>query len=326
MVAVPVLLILLLSLLIAVRRVSGWPADAYQGWALLATALLALVPLMLLVVETAVRNRGKISAFGVSLSFSGASNEASAALRTTRLEENLDIQGEEEALQTSGLPSLIAALRRAHDSDVTVVDLQVGRTWWETRLFILVAGAARRGRPRALAFVGERNGQRGVFLGWSSPSRLLDQHLAADDRLRRAYRAAVSLTAQFEMSTPATQSSSCRLTPWGTPTQQICLPPMARGVPDPDFALELFLQQELEHANDQQRRYVSITRLLELYEPVLVTDHVGKGSSEGVWLDLLRKPRAFFAVTENGVLLSLVARDALMTALVLRLAQAEDRE
>ena len=324
LVAVPIVFLALLGALVLARRLADWPGNGYQGWTLLAVVLLSLLPVILLVIEAAARNRGQVSAFGVSLSFAGASREAAVGLRTATLEENLDASSE-PAVQQTELPSLIAALRRAHDSDVTVVDLRAGRTWWETRLFILVAGAARRGRPRALAFVGDLNGQRGTFIGWASPSRLLDLHLAADDSLRLGYASASSLTAQFELSTPIAGSRTCRAKPWNTSTQ-ICLPPMARGAADPDFALELFLQQQLETGPNQQRRYVTATRLRELYEPALVIDHIETGSSDDDWVNLLRKqPRPFFAVTDEGSLRSLVPRDALLTALVLRLAEAEEQ-
>ena len=321
--AVPIVFLALLGALVLARRLAGWPGNAYQGWTLLAVVLLSLLPVILLVVEAAARNRGQVSAFGVSLSFAGASREAAVGLRTATLEENLNASSEPTVQQTE-LPSLIAALRRAHDSDVTVVDLRAGRTWWETRLFILVAGAARRGRPRALAFVGDLNGQRDIFIGWASPSRLLDLHLAADDSLRLGYASASSLTAQFELSTPIAGSQTCRPS-FGTRPRRSACRRWHVGRPTPT-SRSSFLQQQLETGPNQQRRYVTVTRLRELYEPALVTDHIETGSSDDDWVNLLRKqPRPFFAVTDEGSLRSLVPPDALLTALVLRLAEAEEQ-
>jgi hypothetical protein len=318
-IAAPVALLVLLIGVAVLRAATEWPSDDYQGWALLAIVILALVPIILALVDTAVSQRGEIRVWGVSLSFASASQEAAAGVRTATLEENLGITTEEAVGRTS-LPVVLRTLRRAHDTDVTVVDLRAGRTWWESRLLVLVAGAAHSGRPLALAFVGERSGTSRAFIGWAEPARLLDLHLKAEPDLASAYAAAVVQTRQWDLGTRGPGPDDVVL-PWG---DALSLPANPDEASDPQFALELFLNSQIEAlAPDVYQRHVTIRRLLELYEPALVTDHVETGSDDAVWIDLLRRShRPFYATTSGGAFKGLVPRDALFTALVLRLAES----
>jgi hypothetical protein len=101
------------------------------------------------------------------------------------------------------------------------------------------------------------------------------------------------------------------------------LPPVENESPDPAFALELFLQQDLDIGPDDQRQYVTIQRLLELYEPILMTDSVDIAADDGIWARLLASsPRRYFALTSAGTFKALVPRDSLLAALVVRLVDS----
>jgi hypothetical protein len=204
------------------------------------------------------------------------------------------------------------------------VDLRQGRTWWETRLFILVAGAARRGRPAAIAFIGDRNGRAGAYLGWATPSRLLDMHISADPGLGEAHDRAASSAAWWQIGTPPSprQPGTPYVTlPWNN--QPFYLPFLADESPDPAFALELFLQQELDTRPEGQQQFVSVQRLLQLYEPILMTDSVDSHADDATWAHLLAlSPRRYFALTNAGAFKTLVPRDSLLAALVVRMVEA----
>jgi len=137
---VPVVLLILLVTMAITRTVANWPSQRLEGWVLLTILGLSLLPVILLLVQTLVTRGGTIKIAGLSLSFAQVSEEVASALRTTTLAENLGTT-EDVPLAQESLRSILRALQRARDSEVTVVDLRQGRTWWETRLFILVAGA-----------------------------------------------------------------------------------------------------------------------------------------------------------------------------------------
>ncbi|MGW4873925.1 hypothetical protein [Streptomyces chartreusis] len=326
----PVILVALVVTIAISSILAGWPQHRYDGPILLGIVLLSLLPVILLFVQTLAASNvsASIQLPGVSLSFAGASESAAVSVRTATLAENLDTPEDVPFAQTS-LRSVLRALRRAHDSDVTVVDLRQGHTWWETRLFILVAGAARRDRPQVIAFVGDRNGRPGAFLGWASPSRLLDMHLSAVPALAEAYERARVEAMKWELGLPGP-----RLAPTGIPyvtlpwdNTQFYLPSVVDERPDPAFAFELFLQQSLDQPSPEPRQHVTVQRLMLLYEPVLVTDSIDAQADDSAWAQMLAaSPRRFFAVTTAGQFKSLVPRDALIAALVARLVAARNEQ
>jgi hypothetical protein len=58
-----------------------------------------------------------------------------------------------QLLDDSGTVQILETLRAAVRHQVAVVDLDDGTAWWETRLLVLCAGAARQGRPNAIVFL-----------------------------------------------------------------------------------------------------------------------------------------------------------------------------
>jgi hypothetical protein len=303
------------------RAVMDWPDPRFGGWVLLGIAVLSLLPVLLVLIELLATAGGSVKVAGVAFSFTGESMmKVAEAVRSTTLAENLETPSGAPVSQSS-LRSILRALRRAHDSEVTVVDLRGGQTWWETRLFILIAGAARTGRPLAIAFVGERNGKQGAFLGWAAPERLLGAHLAAEPDLADAYHTARREATQWRIGTPAPPRPGkppSVMLPWAA---QLELPPVDGEPPDPAFADELFLQAQLDRRDPESQRHVTIQRLMELYEAVLVTDRVDVDADIDAWAKLLRSSQQrFFAMTTANVFKALVPREAVLSTLVAQLA------
>jgi hypothetical protein len=314
-------LVALFVIFAVIRATTDWPASEHEGWVVLGIALLSVVPIVLLILDVTARNSGQVSVLGVSLSFASASQEAATTVRTETLDANLG-NDSADVIERSSLPVVVKALRSARDLDVTVVDLRAGATWWESRLFILVAGAAQRGRPSAIAFVGDGNGERRQFVGWAPPTALLRLHVASDEALATALRVARAENQQWAMGAPVPGITTAVDLPTGT---RLFLPSEPDEVVDPEFAMELFLNRAImTHANEALKRPVTVPRLLELYTPALITDHIAVGASDQEWIELLRaKHRQFFAVTSSGESLkTLVPREALVTALVTRLAES----
>jgi hypothetical protein len=311
-----------------------WPDAKYQGWVLLAIAVYSGVPVLLLIIQALASLGGTIEGpGGVKLSFSDASDQVARAVQTTTLAENLGTPSS-PAEQKSGMASILRALRRARQTDVTVVDLREGDTWWESRLFILIAAAARRGRPAAIAFVSTTNLRPGAFIGWGEPQRLLDQYLSVEQALVPAYRVACASAARWALGTPAGDPRTVTF-PWAplkTSPGPVRVPqyPASETLqwtgedpPDPDFAFELYLQAACDAPaiSAVSQRYVGRARLQEFFDPVLVTDQVDRTASDEEWVRFLTgRTHRFFALTDAGAFRSLVSRDALVAALLGRLA------
>jgi len=118
--------------------------------------------------DALIRRGGKLSFQGITIDL------AAAASRTgdLRIDTNIGVEG--EAVTDSSSMQILAALEKASETDIVVVDLQDGKAWWETRLLVLVAGAVRKGRPRSVVFVASTTQQKRLFLGWAPPQSLLD--------------------------------------------------------------------------------------------------------------------------------------------------------
>ena len=318
----------LLALLIAFalfQGILGWPRDELAGWVLLGVVLLALVPIYLILLDMVFKNRVNIKAFGVALSFAEASKDASSGMRLETVDTNLT-GDQSQPLERTGLPAITRALRRSSETDVLVVDLREGSTWWEGRLFILLAGAAYRDRPRAIAFVADLNGKRQQFIGWGSPRRLVDLHARKVPAFARALATASARIRQWEAGDPVFAPGENDAHIWravqipGGPIMG--LPSHPDDLTDPRYAFELFLAAAIDPAREPLVRLVTRARLMELYDSSLVTDNVPVGASDRDWASVLRGRREFFAVTSDGRLQSLVPRDALVSSLVSRLVQA----
>jgi hypothetical protein len=333
-VAVPAALVVLVVGEALLHAWTGTPGDSYQGWALLGIVLLSLLPVLLLLLDSLASSGGSFQApGGVKISFEAASARVAATVTTTTLTENLGTVGTEAANQ-SGMRSILRALRASERTEVTVVDLREGHTWWESRFFILVASAARRRSNQALAVIATDSEQTRKFVGWADPARLLKLHLAAHPVLNLAYERAEASYLQWRISmpnqpdTPAgvpAQGPTVRTSPWGAPGPW--LPPTVDDEPDPAFGFELFLQSELDQlasSHPETRNPVTVNRVLELYRAALVTDSIDVGATLEEWVQSLNGPsRRFFALTSAGVFRSLVPRDALLAALVGLLVRAQ---
>jgi hypothetical protein len=336
--SVPAALVLLVVGEALLNHWTGVPGTSHQGWVLLGIVLLSLLPVLLLLLDNLASSGGSFQApGGVKISFEAASTRVAATVTSTTLSENLGTLGTEAANQ-SGMRSILKALRASERTEVTVVDLRDGNTWWESRFFILVASAARRRSNQALAVIATDNEQTHTFVGWADPVRLLELHLAAHPVLNLAFERAEAWYLQWQASMPnepdvgpgvppvvPAQPPSSRTAPWG-PTQ-LALPPLVEEASDPAFGFELFLQRELDQlagSYPDTRNPVTVNRVLELYRAALVTDSVDVGASLEEWVQLLNGPsRRFFALTSAGVFRALVPREALLAALVGTLVRAE---
>ena len=200
-----------------------------------------------------------------------------------------------QPLERTGLPAITRALRRSSETDVLVVDLREGSTWWEGRLFILLAGAAYRDRPRAIAFVADLNGKRQQFIGWGSPRRLVDLHARKVPAFARALATASARIRQWEAGDPVFAPGENDAHIWravqipGGPIMG--LPSHPDDLTDPRYAFELFLAAAIDPAREPLVRLVTRARLMELYDSSLVTDNVPVGASDRDWASVLRGRR-----------------------------------
>ena len=75
-----------------------------------------------------------------------------------------------DAALVSAKDTIIAALKDAAGTDCVVADLKAGDDWWDTRLLVLVAGAARLASPKAVVFTSATPA--GPVVSWAGRRRV----------------------------------------------------------------------------------------------------------------------------------------------------------
>jgi hypothetical protein len=310
--AVPGILVVLLVLLSVTRAIADWPSDTSEGAVLAGLLLLALLPLLLVLLGT-LAGGGSVEAFGVRIRFA----EASRARQEVTVPPRLGLQPG-MTLNDSSTAKILDTLRDATHSDVAVLDLEEGTAWWETRLAVLCAGAARLGRPKAIAFVATVGGTQRVFKGWAPPEDLLRGLLAKRQDLRAAYERARAVHRQWELAIPPEPNA-----PPGTPpTLPFPIGPdtgvqwavFPDGSRPSRLAAEQILALHVGPIEDQKAHgVITTTRLVELFDPMLRTRSVDldQDDSHATWAQtILSTTDQFVAMTNGQRYAGLLPRDA----------------
>jgi hypothetical protein len=105
-----------------------------------------------------------------------------------------------ERVGDSGGPQIEAALEKARQNRILIVDLREGDAWWVTRLLVLAAGAVRSRTTEAIVFLGtQEEVERGLFLGWATPEAVLRAILRDRTEYQELYDKASTIERQLEV-------------------------------------------------------------------------------------------------------------------------------
>jgi hypothetical protein len=321
-----VLLIVFLAILVALREAHELSSDRISAWLLLGVVLLSLVPVFLLVLERVAASAGTVETpGGVKISFARVELSARVDVARTTISANLGGTPGEDVAESPR--AILQTLKPAIGSEVAVVDLGEGQEWWQTRLLVLVAGAARLGRPRALVFTATVSGEGGRFIAWATPRDLLRAHLqTANPRLQRAYRTGQANAAQWALGDLGEPTGTYMVTlPWTGPNNaRATLAP--RGTPTPHLIPEQFLLEELAnaerntdppHSDPVPELAITVQVLHSLFTSVLRNESVERGDDDVRWRDaILDGTDDYLAVTDRGAYAALVSRQAAVNALL----------
>ena len=178
------LLVVLVAVVVVSSTAADWPEDSLTPWVLLGAVIVALLPLLLTLIDLIAAGRGSLS-IAKLLTIQFGADERVVAASASSITPNIVGAGVDVA--DSGNTRMRNALRSATHSDVVELDLGNGEDWWTTRLLVLVCGAARLGRPSALAFVARDGGRDRVFQGWATPESVVEGLLRRNPDLRFVY-------------------------------------------------------------------------------------------------------------------------------------------
>ncbi len=318
-IAVPILLVVLLLTFALLRAVSGWPGANAESALVVGILLFSLLPVVLFLVDLLAERGAVLEYKGIKLDLSRMSTGATYG--SASVSTNIGVP--ERAVDDSSSGEILGALQEAVDHDVVVVDLKDGNAWWETRLLVLAAGAARRQRPRAIVFTGKESGIAGRFQGWAEPVEIRDRLLATNETYRAIFQAAEAAAQKWSLVEPF---------PAGQPPGQ---PPMpswidglaahryhwafeVSGMPS-ELRFERLLASELGDKVERLKTPsgISLVRLEELFRPILCKHSIDESSKSREQLDAFFSDDApYIAVTRNGVYLRLLSRRAAVGAIL----------
>ncbi len=295
--AAPIILVLLTTAIALMRGVLGWPTAASERTVLVGVSILSLTPLFLAVIDNLATQRAVLEFKGLKLDFA---RMARAAPSSMGVASNIGVPG--QPITDSSTTQILDALRDATDKEVVVLDLEDGHAWWETRLLVLLCGAARLAFPQAVVFVATKAGRHGQFVGWAPPDDLLSALLRSDALYQNLYDKSAAAAAQWALVEPADV---------GLPTP---IPASLNGLAATYFWMafdgskrnplgrEQLLASELGSSVEVSgARYVTITRLEELFVSRLRTRSIDRAAAREEQVRTLQgEPADYIAVTADG--------------------------
>jgi len=329
-VLVPVIFLGLILVTVLTRTFISWPSDAAERFVLIGIFAGSLVPLLLVLTDTLTQQGAVIEYKGVKLAFARMSQARSSAMPVPA---NIGVPGQPVSDSSSAM--ILEALRKAIRNEVVILDLEEGQAsnaggWWETRLLVLLSGAVRLGRPRAVAFLATEGGKTEKFQGWGYTDDLLNALLQTDPRYRKCYYAAKAASSQWALiepplpgvaqSLPAFLTGLAQRYSWMAIDQNTQLP----NELGPEQLLASELGSSIESV--EQPRTISVVRLKDLFAPVLKTNFVDQRSSPEEQLrEFTADDADYVPITQDGRYVQLVRRVAVLAAMVQALSE-KDRE
>jgi hypothetical protein len=319
LIAAAFLLVGLLLLVAALRATLEWPGAEVENTVLVGVLALSLMPILLAFADTLMERGAVIEYGGVRVDFSQSRAMGTAGITVAA---NIGVRG--RAVTDSSTTEILDALRQATGTDVAIIDLEAGDAWWETRLLVLLAGAARLGKPDKIVFVGMDAGKEQRFQGWSYARDLFQLLTAAHPQYLRSLQAARSAAGLWELVSPVNPA------PLGVPVGVPAIPAWLAGSPATQYQWMAFdsanglrnalleeqvLQSDLGQQVEMREgsRGISLVRLEEVFRPILAKEHVDLNWEADRQLQAVLESRAsFLAVTQDGKYTTLVSRLTLL--------------
>ncbi|WP_373509399.1 hypothetical protein [Thiocapsa sp.] len=316
------ILVALLSILIVLKGRAIWPIGPDSDTTvLIGLVLVSLLPVLLAILDVIIERGGVIEYGGVRIDFSRLSQIGVPAFTVPA---NIGVPG--QPINDTSTTQILDALKSAAACEVITIDIGEGQDWWETRLLVLLAGAARLGRPRAVVFVGTEAGVEGCFQGWGYPVKLLPHLLRCHPQYSRSYHAAQAAARQWALVEPPSPTippaplAGPLIPPWMQPGLATQHPWMAfdidSGLPNRLLAEQLLasdLGQEIE--SQGAPRTIGLMRLKEVFQPALYQYAVDKTWPEERQIaEFFDSDSEYVAIIQKGRYLTLASRLALLNA------------
>jgi hypothetical protein len=332
LIAVIAVLVALLLAVAILRALLQWPRAESDTVVLIGILLLSLLPIMLALLDVLIERGGAIEYKGAKIDFSRSKEHGIVGITVS---PNIGVRG--VAVTDNGTAQILDALRLATSADLVVIDLEDGLAWWETRLFVLAAGAVRRGKPNKFVFIGKDANIEQQFQGWLYADELLSRMITAHPQYARSLQSAQAAANQWQLiepSDPPIVGMPTTLPPVVTPpwlsgrlatTHSSMAFDHVTGLHNEFFAEQL-LQSDLGAKIETQQGplNITLTRLEDLLRPNLNKQFIDLNWPPERQLEtFLRSDQTYFAITMTGKYSGLVSRAALSNQVLKAIVNGE---
>jgi hypothetical protein len=319
--AVPLVLLVLAIVLALLQRIFGWPPAGSTNLVLIGIFILSFTPLLLALLDRVAERGGGLELPMIKLNFAAVVSPS----QPVTLAANIGVTGMPISDSTSQM--ILDTLRTAVNHEVVVLDLEIGQSWWETRLVVLCAGAVRLRHPGAIVFLATQAQGSGHFQGWARPDALLALLLALNSEYKRAYLEAHVAAAQWAQVTPPGPGQASPPALYGMSrlaSTGAFVAPFINGEVN-DLAPEQFLALALGNLEFAPGPLpISPLQLKGTYAAALHTDSIDQSwPAEQQTRLFLSSDLPYVAVTDRGRYLSLLPREAGLTSILAAIVERE---
>jgi hypothetical protein len=293
--------------------ITGWPDKQSWGMVFILSLVVASIPLWGPLLAFLRDSGAVVDIRGVKFDFT-----ASAVHGTSVDTINLDpFPG--AAVSDSSAASIAEAAKVARSAPIVVVDLQIGKSWYPTRLFVLAAVAEELQGARAIVIVAQRGGVPACFVGWVLAKDMVTAFCQSDNRYQLALNHARTVLAHLRLSggydtykfpTEYEQDAQNLRRAYRQTGDLAFVPALIfrlqslPAVPEPGTTPSV--NAPLETPN--QPNWLSLDAADGLLEPWMIRQHIREGLPESEKREILgRTDRDFLAVTaDNGTYRGLI--------------------
>lgn len=196
--AIPIILLLSVLIVIGFYEFFGWQEQEINRWVILLIAVISFIPLILVLLDFFASSRAVLDVRGIKIDFSNIDIDNPEFKRhPIGIPDNIGVKG--PIISDTAPMDILSALNETIQSELAVINLGRGNSWWVTRLLALAAGAVRVDAPEAFVFIGDQENTPNHFLGWAKPGDVLEAVLQDKEQYKIRYQKSMRIAKQFEL-------------------------------------------------------------------------------------------------------------------------------
>lgn len=192
-----------LGIIHAIMRITlGWPTDQAETEVILGIGLFSLLPILLSAMDAAWDSQRSQRGDSLHIDWDpmeGFSEKANLL--------PADLGSPDQTIEREATDAILPALNSLASAPVSIVDLEDGQTWRETRLLTLLTASARAPMDHKIVFVGAEAGARRRPVGWAYGRELLAAALKVDGEYSLAFHQSAAAARQWDLVEPSPDGS-----------------------------------------------------------------------------------------------------------------------